>query len=445
MTSGDARDDSKPSESTFGFMSPHVSRRLAICSTIGAGIAFTLPSKSLALGLPAEAQTQILPHRFDNRDAWIISNDRLRIGVLIGGGFIGELSLVGADPGAGINVMRVPHYPTIDPFTFDLQRDGPRYGVGMQRKLMSGYMGHFVAFPHFGASSDSEFAQDYGQHGELIAVQWSRNESGQGDKLSMSAQLPLTQYQFKRTITLPRGQSVAYVSETATSEVAFDRPFQWVQHITFGPPFIEPGKNFVDTSPSYPVENRGGSDLHSPMAIGAQRDGSALPFTGETRAWQLSAERSEVYLTIYNPDLGLLIGYVFDAASKPWLLDWQEFHRNQFTPWDGRGVARGLCIGNSFIGGLQSAVRQRSLEDTPVYGWFDAKGTVERNYMIFAIPIDTDFQGVADLRMLPECIKITERRTNRTIEILHRGDCDMHGIASAETRENRETVKAVRR
>src|SRR5204862_8024459 len=106
------------------------------------------------------------------RRACFLENDQMRIGTLPGGGFIGEVRFKSSDPKKSINLMRVPHYQTIDPYTYDIARDGDRYGTGMQRRLMSGYMGHFVAFPQFAAASEAELAQDYGQHGEAIAVAW---------------------------------------------------------------------------------------------------------------------------------------------------------------------------------------------------------------------------------------------------------------------------------
>src|SRR3990170_2454939 len=94
------------------------------------------------------------------RRALTLENPHMILSTLRGGGFIGEVRFKSSDPRRSINVMRVPHYPTIDPHTYDAARHGDLYGTGMQRRLMSGYMGHFVAVPHFAAASEAELAQD---------------------------------------------------------------------------------------------------------------------------------------------------------------------------------------------------------------------------------------------------------------------------------------------
>ena len=91
--------------------------------------------------------------KLHGRRAFVLENDRMRVSTLPGGGFIGEVRFKSSDPKKSINPMRVPHYPTIDPYTYDLARDGDIYGTGIQRRLMSGYMGYFLCFPQFAASS----------------------------------------------------------------------------------------------------------------------------------------------------------------------------------------------------------------------------------------------------------------------------------------------------
>ena len=54
------------------------------------------------------------------RRALFLENDQMRIGTLPGGGFIGEVRFKSSDPKKSINLMRVPHYQTIDPNTYDI-------------------------------------------------------------------------------------------------------------------------------------------------------------------------------------------------------------------------------------------------------------------------------------------------------------------------------------
>ncbi len=391
-------------------LSHKLNRRAVVGAAIGAGIAAGFPGSAQAV----TASSQVSSGELNGRSAWTIANDRLRIGVLAGGGFIGEVALVRPDRSPSINVMRVPHYPTIDPDSYEAERDGDLYGRGMQRRLMAGYMGHFVAFPHFGASSEREFAEDYAQHGEVYTQRWSRDSNSAPDTLEMSTSLPLTRYDFRRTIQLPPGQPVAYVTDTATSLAPFDRPYQWVDHITFGPPFVEPGRNFLDMSPARRMDR-------NPPHLSSKTERASSVFTGTNQSWALTGDGEKIYITVYNPDIGILVGYLFEASAARWMLDWQEYHRNQFVPFSGRGVARGICIGNSNISGLRAAVRQGALDGIPTFGWFEAMSSVVRRYMMFAIPVPRDFQGVGNVAYHPQEIVLTERGSGRLVRIDHCG------------------------
>ena len=208
------------------------------------------------------------------RRAFVLENGLMRVSTLPGGGFIGEVRFKSDDPRKSVNPMRVPHYQTIDPYTYDIAKHGDLYGTGIQRRLMSGYMGHFLCFPQFAASSPAEFRQDYGQHGEALAVEWKLEKvetPKDGVTLRYSADLPMTQYRVERAITLPADETVAYVEESVENMVPYDRPMQWVQHVTFGPPFLELNKTYADASVAKVVLRPGQEgDRGSHLAAGSK-------------------------------------------------------------------------------------------------------------------------------------------------------------------------------
>jgi hypothetical protein len=356
----------------------------------------------IALTVTTVAQSAIRETTLHGRRALTLENDKMIVSTLPGGGFIGEVRFKSPDPRKSINVMRVPHYQTIDPHTYDMARDGNQYGTGMQRRLMSGYMGHFVAFPHFAAASEAELAQDYGQHGEAIAVEWKIDEATKttdAATLKYSAALSKTRYRMERTIRLPADETVAYVDESVENLEVFGRPMQWTQHVTFGPPFVDLQKNFVD----------------APIATVVRRGETPAPdqrvFSGTIGSWLLDASRPFVYFTMYNAEYPVLIGYVFETAPNRWVLDWQENGRMQETPWDGKVVARGICIGDSIVGGLKNAVERGRQLDTPVFSWIDARQRRSQSYAFFLADIPVGFKGVADLRIDGHQITFVERET----------------------------------
>ena len=71
---------------------------------------------------PQEAVT----YQFRNRDAWKLENDRLRVSILRGGGHIAEIVLKTAS-GDSVNPLWVPPWPSIEPWTFDVDKHGSLY------------------------------------------------------------------------------------------------------------------------------------------------------------------------------------------------------------------------------------------------------------------------------------------------------------------------------
>ena len=360
--------------------------------------------------------------KLHGRRAFILENDRMRVSTLPGGGFIGEIRFRSDDPKLSINPMRVPHYQTIDPYTYDIAKDGDVYGTGIQRRLMSGYMGHFLCFPQFAASSEAEFRQDYGQHGEALAVEWKLQKVDSrkdGVTLRYTADLPLTQYRVERAITLPSDETVAYVEESVENKVSYGRPMQWVQHVTFGPPFVELNKTYADAPVSGVVAGRGrDATLGASWPETKNPDGAMADlrvFSGRGSTWLLDGSKPKVYFTMYNTEYRVLIGYIFESPSNRWVYDWQENQRVQEKPWNGKVIARAICIGDSTIGGLRNAVEQGKMAGVPVFSWIEARERRTQKYAFFLAQIPLGFKGVASLRIEDGRIDIQERETGRTI------------------------------
>jgi hypothetical protein len=362
--------------------------------------------------------------KLHGRRAFVLENGRMRLSTLPGGGFIGEVRFLSDDPKKSVNPMRVPHYPTIDPFTYDVAKHGDLYGTGIQRRLMSGYMGHFLCFPQFAASSQAEFRQDYGQHGEALAVEWkiekvdSRNE---GVTLRYAADLTKTNYRVERSITLPVDETVAYVEESVENLEPYDRPMQWTQHITFGPPFLELGKTFADGSVAKVAVGRGRENVAEdtwPRTQDAEgRTADLRAFSGHSSTWLMDASKSKVWVTLYSAEYPVLIGYIFESKPNQWVFDWQENQHATEKPWDGKVIARAICIGDSVVSGLRNAVELGSLFGIPTYSWIEARERRTQRYIIFLAEIPLGFKGVAALGTDNGKIVVEERETGKKMAI----------------------------
>ncbi|MCW5978779.1 MAG: hypothetical protein KIT09_11910 [Bryobacteraceae bacterium] len=384
----------------------------------------------LAMGTVLAGQTaSFREETFQGRRAFVLENDLIRVSTLPGGGFIGEIRFKSGDPKTTVNPMRVPHYPTIDPHEYEEAKHGALYGADIQRRLMSGYMGHFLCFPNYGPSSEAEFQNDYGQHGEALAVEWKRRRVDQGEDgvtLLYSADLPKTQYRVERSITLLPGESVGYIEESIENLVPYDRPINWVQHITFGPPFLEPGRNIVDASVEK-VAIRDGKEFQAGAWPVAEVPGGdkvdfrlfpATPNSGRYNVWLLDRSKPRVWFAMYNPAYPVLIGYVFPSADNWWVGDWQENQRATKAPWDGKVIARGVDVGTTpLAAGLRPSVEMGTLLGAPTYRWIQARERLSKKYLFFLAAIPPGFKGVADLQLRDGRIALVERDTGNVISV----------------------------
>lgn len=338
----------------------------------------------LLSALALAADSSLTEQTVHGRPAWVLENGAIRIAVLKGGGHIAEVRQTTGDARRDVNPMRVPHYPTIDPQTYDDARHNEIYGDDPHRWLSSGYMGHLLCFPAYGPpSSPEEIAAGLGNHGEAPIVEWRKIGGGvEGDKvvLRYAADLPKTQYRVERTITLPKGAPWVRIEESVENKALFDRPVQWMQHATFGPPFIEPGKSVLRISA---VKGHRGGDIPSSESV-TERIMPATKPGGAYTALLMDPSRKYQFFTMSHPDYPVTIGYVFPTDAHPWAADWQENGRAKHKPWNGKVIARGIEFGSSpYAEGLKKAVERGSLFGVPAYRWIGAKQILRTEFMIF--------------------------------------------------------------
>lgn len=372
----------------------------------------------------AAAPTLVTQTSMHGRQAFTIANGHLSLSVAPGGGFIGDIRLVSKNPKLDISPMRVPNYQTIDPYTFDLRRDGPIYGTGNQRQLMSGYMGHFTCFPQFG-HSDAEFAATgYGQHGEAILAKWETLPSAPED-LVMEALLPQNRYRFRRYIKLLPGETVAYITEEAENLQAYERPLQWVQHVTMGPPWAEIGKLWADGSVDRAIDQMvvqtGAEPKLTTWPKGTDAKGETVDFrafVGNAHTWLMQRDRPRNWVTGYHQDYNVLFGHIYDAKLNPWLVDWQNNrHVNDF-PEPGVVTARGFCWGDSPLpDGIKAAVQHGPLFGVPTYSWIGSRAKRTQSYVIFMTEVPSGWLGTAELSTENGTVSIAERGTGRVVTI----------------------------
>ncbi len=390
----------------------------------------------LGAALAAAQSPRYTRGELHGRDAYFLENAKIRVAALRGAGHIAEMRFKSDDPAVAVNPMRVPHFETIEPWEYDPAVHDAVYGGGTNRLLMSGYMGQLLNFPTFGGPSDAEAANGLGNHGEALTREWKLDRTEADDDAVMvwySAHLPKTQYNVGRVLTLPADETVLYIEEWVESLTDFDRPAMWVEHVTFGPPFVEPGKTILDMSATRGAVRRGTDPTNSLAAgevtwpDGKAADGRPVSLramqpaanAGTYAGFQMDPAREHAWFTMYHDDMKALIGYVWKTADFPWIGDWQENGRNKQVPWQGKVKARGMEFGTTPFGGpMQNVVSEGELWGAAQYRWIPGRQRLTARYVAFLLEIPDDFRGVADVQVKPGEILVVERGTSqrRTIK-----------------------------
>jgi hypothetical protein len=103
------------------------------------------------------------------RRAYRLSNGRVEITALVGGGHIADFRLCGSP----INALWESAFPTIEPQNFSSREHAPLYGDGPAGRFLSGYTGHALALGYFGMPSFAEAEQGLALHGEAASTEWN--------------------------------------------------------------------------------------------------------------------------------------------------------------------------------------------------------------------------------------------------------------------------------
>src|SRR5437762_1132091 len=177
-------------------------------------------------------RTTMTETTYRGRRAAVLQNEHLRVTVLREGGHIAEIF----DNQTRVNPLWTPHWSSMEPSEYHPSRH-PEYGAGPEAKLLAGIMGHNICLDLFGAPSSDEAEAGLTVHGEGPVVRYELGEAE--GLLVMGTRLPWAQLQFVRRLEL-HGRRLR-IRETVENLAGCDRPIAWTQHVTLGPPFLEPG------------------------------------------------------------------------------------------------------------------------------------------------------------------------------------------------------------
>lgn len=336
--------------------------------------------------MPAKEST------YRNRRAVSVEDDRLRVTLTVEGGHIAEI----LDKNTGINPLWTPPWPSIEPSTYSLARN-PEYGNDAESRLLAGILGHNLCLDIFGPPSADEFAAGVTVHGESSVVPYQIESDGR--RITARAHLPIAMLGFERRLELTT-PGMLRIHETVTNLAGMDRPIAWTQHVTLGPPFIQPGKSRLVVparrSMVYP-HDLGPDQRYKPYAEfdwphAPNKDGSttgldtfpAYERSAGVTAHAVEGGRDQAFFVAWSPDNRLAFGYSWARRDFPWISLWEENRSRQQPPWNGRTIARGVEFGLSPWAETRRAMVERgSLFGIPTYRWLGARQSLSADYLAF--------------------------------------------------------------
>lgn len=330
--------------------------------------------------------------KFRNREALQIENDDLRVTVLLGGGHIAEI----LHKSSGINPLWIPPWSSIEPADYDPAVHS-EYGLNNESKLLSGIMGHSLCLDIFGPPTPEESEMGISAHGEGSVARYDGKVVD--NKLHLTAVLSWSNLRITRVITLHDG-GVIRISERLDNLSSTERTIGWTQHVTLGPPFLEPDKTQSCIRPerSRVFESAGfdsgalvrGADFEWPDAPLVSESNTDLRFfarnsrSASFTTHLIDRTLDKGFFAVYSPTTHLEFGYEWDRRDFPWLGIWEENKSRMMAPWRGNTVALGMEFGVSpFPETRNQMVKRGVLFEVPTFRRLSAREQINVDYLAF--------------------------------------------------------------
>ena len=342
---------------------------------------------SLLTAIAARSQTVV-----DGRQAVVLDSDVARVVVDVGGGSIVQFHF---------------HDQKLNPLVWN-EADGT---TGPRQ------MAHFLCLDRWGAPSEAEGLNGMPYHGEAALVNWEVVQSPQKRSgavhAEMAASLPMAGLDVKRKMILSADRALLWVHEEVTNKRKLGRIYNWVQHPTIGPPFLDENtvvdanarKGFMQSSP---MPNPEQPTVVWPQALKDGQPVNLRHLIDDPWPNVVSYTIDEEYgwATASNPSKGLLIGYLWKTEEYPWFNAWRHVDENR------KPLARGLEFGTTGLHQPFSALVEKGrIFGRPLFAHIETGQTVTKSYANFLFKIPPDYEGVARATYASGKLTLHERRT----------------------------------
>jgi hypothetical protein len=122
------------------------------------------------------------------------------------------------------------------------------------------------------------------------------------------------------------------------------------------------------------------------------------------------------WITAYNPENNLLMGYVFPVKDYPWFNYW---HQNK----DGKPHVRGLEFGTTGMGQPYKTLLEENVlfQGKPSWIYMDAGEKIQKSWMCFMIKTPHNISATRSIKIHPDQMEIilTDQEGNLLSEMLY--------------------------
>lgn len=380
--------------------------------------------------------------RWKGREAILLSNGVVKLTVLTGGGHLADFRFIAEKGLPSKNVFWEAPWVTVDPSDDRLQKFTKAYGPIEIGKFLAGYTGHALCLDYFGAPSGAQAAAGLSIHGEAGVKNWNvmqpANTKDAGCRWNV--RLPRARVEFEREIRLGNGESVVYVEERVHNERTTDHVCNWVQHATFGPPFLSDTECTLATSARRGMTSPSGYEdcsllaknheflwPHAPhegdeTSVVDLRDPFSAKGYGFVAGVQMDRQRKAQYILAVDWKLRLGVGYCFRQQDFPWMAIWEENCARQYSPWNGCSQARGMEFGTTPMpSGPNETFPEGELFDIAGSCLIPANGVRKARYLIFLVTIPTEINSIENVEAEGDAIRFYDTHGNASLSISAHG------------------------
>jgi hypothetical protein len=291
----------------------------------------------------------------------------------------------------------------------------------------AGLTGHALCLDRFGEPSPREAESGITLHGEAATKRWVATPSANPDEVACrwNVHLPIAHLEFERNVRLGSRESVVYIEETVRNQRSSNHECDWVQHATFGPPFLNEkesvfaasGARGLTAAAGYGDDSLLASDrpftwpyapFHSPQkGMTDLRRPLAIPGKGVIAAVLLDPKRQVEYILAVNRKWRLGVGYCFRSRDFPWMMVWEENCTRADRPWDGVTQARGMEFGTApFPASREYGSRRGQLFETPTSCVISAGGAKFARYAMFLFRLPDQVTSAQSAEVHKDAIEI---------------------------------------